>query len=200
MGPLARYSNHQEIINRRLEQMYTSSDTRWEWPREGPLFESDSNKRRVAKTGLLFESPSRPSLKSGLLPLDRHGTCQEAISRRLEHIYTPSDTALQWFGEGPLYKLVSNKCKSVQTAATIQVISRPLLKSGLGLLFRYGTHQTINGRLDCRCIFHLTQFWNGVGRGHYSCWTRRNAGAKMWALFESPPGPLFMSDLEPLAR
>ena len=35
-----------------------------------------------------------------------------------------------------------------QTAATIQVISGPLLKSGLGLLFKYGTHQTINGRLE----------------------------------------------------
>ena len=28
MGPLARYSNHQEIVNRRPEQMYTSFDTR----------------------------------------------------------------------------------------------------------------------------------------------------------------------------
>ena len=49
--------------------------------------------------------------------------------------------------EGPLYKLVSNERQGVQTVATIQVISGPLLKSGLGLLFRYGTHQTINGRL-----------------------------------------------------
>ena len=45
MGPLARYSNHQEIINRRPEQMYASSDTRLEWLREGPLFELDLNKR-----------------------------------------------------------------------------------------------------------------------------------------------------------
>ena len=45
MGPLARYSNHQEIINRRPEQIYTSFDTRLEWPREGPLFELDLNKR-----------------------------------------------------------------------------------------------------------------------------------------------------------
>ena len=35
MGSLARYSNHQEIINRRPDEMYTSSDTRLEWPREG---------------------------------------------------------------------------------------------------------------------------------------------------------------------
>ena len=36
VGALARYGNHQEIISRRLEQMYTSSDTR---PGEGLLFE-----------------------------------------------------------------------------------------------------------------------------------------------------------------
>ena len=63
-------------------------------------------------------------------------------------MYTPSDTGLEWLEEGPLYKSVSNKHQGVQTAATIQVISGPLLKSGLGLLFRYGTHQTINGRLE----------------------------------------------------
>ena len=31
--------------------MYTSSDTRLEWPREGPLFESDANKHKGAKRG-----------------------------------------------------------------------------------------------------------------------------------------------------
>ena len=40
MGPLARYDNHQEIISMRLEQMYSSSDTTLEWPREGPLLSS----------------------------------------------------------------------------------------------------------------------------------------------------------------
>ena len=44
MWPLARYSNHQEIVNRRPEQMYTSFDTRLEWPREGSLLELDLNK------------------------------------------------------------------------------------------------------------------------------------------------------------
>ena len=48
MGPLARYiNNHQEVINRRPEQMYTSFDTRLEWPREGPLFDLDLNKRQA---------------------------------------------------------------------------------------------------------------------------------------------------------
>ena len=37
--------------------MYISCDTRFEWPGEGPLFESDSNKRQEANTGPLFESP-----------------------------------------------------------------------------------------------------------------------------------------------
>ena len=61
MGLSARYGNHQEIISSRLEQMYTSSDTRLEWPGEGPLFEKDSNKRRGGgKTGLLLITPYLP--------------------------------------------------------------------------------------------------------------------------------------------
>ena len=44
VGLLARYGNHQEIISGRLEQMYTLSDTRLEWPGEGPLLKSDSKK------------------------------------------------------------------------------------------------------------------------------------------------------------
>ena len=54
--------------------------------------------------------------------------------------------------EGPSYKSVSNKHQGVQIAATIQVIPGPLLNSGMGLLFKYGTHQTINGRLE---LVHL---------------------------------------------
>ena len=67
-------------------------------------------------------------------------------------MYTP------WLREGPLYKSVSYKCKGVQTVATIQVIS------GLRRLFRYGTHQTINGRLE---LVHLPSDlileWPGEG-------------------------------------
>ena len=51
MGPLARYSNHQEIVNRRPEQMYTLFDTRLEWPREGSLFKLDLNKCQDPKRG-----------------------------------------------------------------------------------------------------------------------------------------------------
>ena len=72
-------------------------------------------------------------------------------------MYTP------WLREGPLYKSVSNKCKGVQTVASIEVISGPLLNSGLRH-FRYGTHQTINGRLE---LVHLPSYlileWPGEG-------------------------------------
>ena len=88
MRPLARYGNHQEIIlSRRLEQMYTSSDTRLEWPRKGPLFESDSNARGPKWDHYLSLSP-RPLLKSGLQPLFKYGTYQ-TISGRLEQVYHP---------------------------------------------------------------------------------------------------------------
>ena len=49
--PLTKYGNHQEVISMRLEQMKTSSETRLEWSREGPLFKSNSNKRRGPKWG-----------------------------------------------------------------------------------------------------------------------------------------------------
>ena len=49
-----------------------------------------------------------------------------------------------------------------------ELSSEPLLKSGLGRLARHGTHQkTISGG-SYRSIFHLTQDWNGLRRGHYS--------------------------------
>ena len=56
------------------------------------------------KPGPLFESLPRPLLKSGLRPLDRYGTHQETTSRRPEQMYTPSDTRLEWLGEGLLFK------------------------------------------------------------------------------------------------
>ena len=73
-------------------------------------------------------------------------------------MYTP------WLREGPLYKSVSSKCKGVQTVASIEVISGQLLNSGLRR-FRYGTHQTINGKLE---LVHLLEW---PGRGHYSSWS-----------------------------
>ena len=81
--------------------MYTSSETKLEWPGEGPLFESDSNKRQRAKTGPLFESLPRPLLKSGLQPLGRYGTHQETISRRPEQMYL--HLTQDWNGLGSDY-------------------------------------------------------------------------------------------------
>ena len=89
LGLLARYCNHQEIMSRRLEQKYTSSDTGLEWPGEGPLFESGPDKRRGSKTGSLFESLPRPLLKSGLQPLGRYGTHQATIRRKPGQMYAP---------------------------------------------------------------------------------------------------------------
>ena len=51
VGPLTRYGNNQETISKRPKQMYISSDTRLEWLEDGPLFESDSNKRQRTKLG-----------------------------------------------------------------------------------------------------------------------------------------------------
>ena len=114
--------------------MYTSSDTRLEWPGEGPLFEPDSNKRQRAKTGPLFESPPRSLLKSGLQPLFRYGTHQ-TISGRLEQVYLPSDPRLEWPGEGPLFEFNLNKCWG-QNVGTTRVTPRPLFMSGLVTLAR----------------------------------------------------------------
>ena len=64
--------------------MYTSSDTRLEWPGEGLLFKLDSNKRWRAKMQSIFESFPGPLLNSGVGPLARYGNHQETISRRPE--------------------------------------------------------------------------------------------------------------------
>ena len=60
-------------------------------------------------------------------------------------------------------------------------------------LFRYGTHQTIIVRLE---QVHLPSDprleWPGEGPLFEFDLNKCQEG-KMWALFESPPGPLFMS-------
>ena len=38
LGRLARYGTHQKTISGGPEQKYLSSDPRWEWLAEGPLF------------------------------------------------------------------------------------------------------------------------------------------------------------------
>ena len=44
LGPLARYSTHQETMSGRLEKMFLPSDSRLDLPGEGPFFELDFNK------------------------------------------------------------------------------------------------------------------------------------------------------------
>ena len=63
VGPSARYGDHQEVISGSLEQMYTSSDTRLEWPRDGPLFYSDSNKRQGGENGFIIRVTSQPIIE-----------------------------------------------------------------------------------------------------------------------------------------
>ena len=163
LQPLGRYDTHQETISRRPQQMYTPSDTRLEWLGEGLLFKLDSNKRWMTKMQPISESFPGPLLKSGVGPLTRHGNHQETISRRPERMYTLSDTRLEWPGEGPLFESDSNK----RQGPLFESPSRPLLKSGLQLFFRYGTHQTISRRLE---QVYLTSYprleW--PGEGHYS--------------------------------
>ena len=74
-----------------------------------------------------------------------------------------------------------------------------LLKSCLGPLARYSTHQeTMSGRLE-QVYFHLTQDWTCLGEEPLFELDLINGGGggKMWALFQSLPGPLFTSGLGP---
>ena len=146
--------------------MYASFDTKLKWPGDGPLLESDSNKRWRPKTGPLFESPPRPLLKSGLQPLGRHGTHQETISRRPEQMYTPSDTDwLEWLGEEPFFKLDSNKHWRAKMQPIFGSFPRPLLKLGMGPLARCGNHQEIiDRRLEQMYTSSDTRLeWSGEG-------------------------------------
>ena len=85
-------------------------------------------------------------MKSGLRPLDRCGARQETISKRPEQIYTPSDTGLEWLGEGPLFKSVSNKRHWPKLRLLFKFFPGPFLKSGMGPLARYGNHQEMINR------------------------------------------------------
>ena len=88
---------------------------------------------------LLFQSLPGLLLKSGLRSLARYGTPQETIRGRLEQVYLPSDTRLEWPGEGALFELDLNKCRVSKMWALFESPPRPLFMSGLGPLARYGT-------------------------------------------------------------
>ena len=141
--------------------------------------------------GLLFESLPRPLLKSGLQPLARCGTHQETISRRHERMYTPSDTRLELPEEGLLFESDSNECSR----------RGALLKSYLGPLARYGTHQeAMSGRLEQvylpsdsrldlpgeRPLFKLdfNKWWGATKCGYYSSHSLGHYLRKAWALVQ----------------
>ena len=126
-GPLARYGNNQETLSRRPEQMYTSTDTRLEWLGDGPLFESDSNKRQGAQNEATIRVTSQAIIKVRPVVLVQYGTNQ-TISGRLELVYLPSDPRLEWPVEGPSFW--------AQNVCTIRGMPGPLFMSGLGFLAR----------------------------------------------------------------
>ena len=119
------------------------------------------------QNGPLFESSSRPLLKSSLRALARYGTHQKTISGRPELMYAPFVTRLEWPGDRPLFKSDSNKCRRAEwlvEGPLFELDSNkhwmakmrplfesphgPLLKSGLEPLFIYDTHQTTSGILE----------------------------------------------------
>ena len=63
-------------------------------------------------------------------------------------MYTLSDTRLESLGDGPLFESDSYKRQGAKMGPLFESPPRPLLKSGLQPLLRYGTHQTISGRLE----------------------------------------------------
>ena len=88
------------------------------WPRlqrpgEGPLFESDTNKRRRVKVQLLFKLSHGQLLKSSLEPDIALIRCMIKIFGDHKFKWTevlPSDPRLELPGEGSLFKSNSNKC------------------------------------------------------------------------------------------
>ena len=168
--------------------MYTSSGTRLDWPGKGPLFESDSNKRRGTKTGPLFESPARPLLKSGLQPLGRYGTHQRTVNRRPEQMYTLSDARLEWLGEGLLFKLDSSKHWRAKMQPIFESFPAPLLKSGVGSLARYGNHQeTISRRSEQMYTSSDTRLERHEEGPLFESDSNKRQGANTAPPFESPP-------------
>ena len=54
-----------------------------------------------SKLRLPFKLFSGPILKAGVGPLARYSSHQETQSKGPEQMYTPSNTRLEWLGEGP---------------------------------------------------------------------------------------------------
>ena len=126
--------NHQEIINRRLEQICRLHLTQ-DWSGLGDCYSSRTQINAGGQNRATIRASPRPLLKSGLQSYGRCGTHQETISRRPEQVYLPSDPRLEWPGEGPLFEFNLNKCWG-QSEGTIRVTPGPLFMSGLWPLAR----------------------------------------------------------------
>ena len=118
-----------------------------ELPRKGPLFESDSNKRR-GEAGPLFESPPWPLLKSGMRPLGRYGTGQETISRRPEHVFSICHKVGNGFRRGHYSGRSRINARGSKLRIVFKSFSGQLLKSCMGPLARYSNYQDINRTLE----------------------------------------------------
>ena len=120
----------------------------------GPLFELDSNKRW---------GPNCDYHSS--YPLGRYCTHQDIISGRPEQVYLPFDKDLNDLERG--YYLIRTRINAwgAKMRPLIKLSYGQLLKSSLGHLARYCTHQeTISGQLS-RSIFYLTKIgtaWGGA--------------------------------------
>ena len=98
---------------------------------------------------LLFKLSHGQLLKSSLGPDIALIRCMIKIFGDHKFRWTevvPSDPRLELLGEGSLFKSNSNKCRGLKMQPRFELSPEPLLKSGLGRLARYGTHQkTISG-------------------------------------------------------
>ena len=99
-------------------------------------------------------------------------------------MYTPSDTRLEWLGDGLLFHLNSNKCLRAKMRPKFESFPGPLLKSGVGPLARYGNHREIvSRRLEQMYTSSYTRLkWPGEG-SLFESGTNKRQGAKTGALF-----------------
>ena len=156
-----------------------------EWPGKGHYSsQTQINSRGQNAATIRVISWAIIEVRSGSLV--SYGTHQETISRRPEQMYTPSDIILKWPGEEPLFESDSNTCREAEMGPLFE--SPPGLSPGPGRLFRYGTHQTISGRLKQVYLPSDPRLeWPGEGP-LFELDLDEWQGAKMWALFESPLG------------
>ena len=121
-----------------------------EWPGEGPLFELDSNKRWGQNAATIGAWALR-----------------QILHYQGDHKwkYLPSDQDWNGLGRGHYSTRTQINVGEGKNAATIRVIPRPLLKSGLG---PWPVLQEIISGTPEQKYFPSDQDWIGLGRGHYS--------------------------------